>query len=370
MRVSVDYLPAVSHWPGPGRYARELVRAVVALERAPELELVELGRAPAIVPPDALGLSGAERRRRVPLPRRGVAALCAGGGSRLVFGAPQVHHRVRPEQPGPRGVPALQPVAELPAPGSPGEARLRALVAAGTRLAVFAGWAAERLAARLGVDPAAVERLPVGCDHWRRELPDPPPPADPPTLLVLGRLDAARRPLELLAALERLRAGGVPARLVWAGVPGDAAAAFERALASSPARLATTWVRAKDEARMPTLVARAGALVHLADSEGTAVTPLEAFSFGAPVVATRLPAFEEALGGEAHLLDPGPPDPGALADALADALATALDPARRAHREAVAARYPWAAAARLTVEAWERILARRPPPPPPAPAHA
>ncbi len=370
MRVSVDYLPAVAHWPGLGRYARELVRGLATLEHGPQLELVELGRAPALVPPEALGLSGREHRRHVPLPQRVTAAACALGASRHLFGDVDVHHRIRPEAPGPRGVPALQPVSELPPPGSPLEGRLRRMSRGGVRFAVFARCVADALARRLDVDATAIEILPVGCDHWRRELPDPPPPADPPTLLVLGRVDAARHPLAVLTAFEVLRAGGVPARLVWAGVPGDAAAAFASAVRQSPERAAVTWIDHKDEARLPALMARAGALVHVADFEGTPVTPLEAFSFGTPVVGSRLAAFEEVLDGEARLLATSElaQHPRTLADALATELAAAGDAAARARREAIAARYPWREAARLTVAAWERILQRVPPPHPrPAP---
>ena len=43
MRVGMDYLAAVTHPPGVGRYVRELVRAVVRLDERPALALFELG---------------------------------------------------------------------------------------------------------------------------------------------------------------------------------------------------------------------------------------------------------------------------------------------------------------------------------------
>ena len=106
---------------------------------------------------------------------------------------------------------------------------------------------------------------------------------------------------------------------------------------------------------MPELMARSSVLVHLSDDELTPVTPLEAFAFGRPVVASTLPAFEEALDGEARLVETEAVvgNPSALADALAAAL---LDQDRDAERRAVAKRYSWADAARATVLGWRSVL--------------
>ena len=43
-RVGIDYLQAVSHAPGVGRYAREMVRALVRQANCPDLRLFEWGR--------------------------------------------------------------------------------------------------------------------------------------------------------------------------------------------------------------------------------------------------------------------------------------------------------------------------------------
>ena len=133
---------------------------------------------------------------------------------------------------------------------------------------------------------------------------------------------------------------------------GDEADAFMDAAAGSSVLV----VRHRAEERhMPELMARSSMLVHLSDDELTPVTPLEAFSFGRPVVASALPAFEEALDGEAHLVETATVvgDPSALADVLAAAL---LDQDREVERRAVAERYSWAAAARATVIGWRAVL--------------
>jgi glycosyltransferase involved in cell wall biosynthesis len=114
-----------------------------------------------------------------------------------------------------------------------------------------------------------------------------------------------------------------------------------------------------DERRMPELMASASVLVHLSDDELTPVTPLEAFASGRPVVASRLPAFVEALEDEAQLVDTATvvEDPSGLADALGQALRDVRGGDAEARRRALAARYTWVDAARATVAAWWQVLA-------------
>jgi len=74
VRVGIDYLPAVTHAPGAGRYARELVRALLRLEDRPEIALYEVGRAERTVEERALGL---------PADGRGLARLVSTRSRRL-----------------------------------------------------------------------------------------------------------------------------------------------------------------------------------------------------------------------------------------------------------------------------------------------
>jgi glycosyltransferase involved in cell wall biosynthesis len=174
-------------------------------------------------------------------------------------------------------------------------------------------------------------------------------------VLALGRVDRRRHVAELAAACALLRRRGLAVRLVLAGRRGDAAGELDGAPASE------VELRTPREAELPLLVARAGALAHLSDGELTAVTPLEALACGAGVVASRLPAVEEALGGHARFVDhaPGQPVPvEPLAEALAQALAASADPRARAARRAHAADSTWARHAALTLALWQRILSR------------
>ena len=367
MRIGIDYWPAATHAPGIGRYVRELVRALARAESL-ALALYDVGPGARTIPERMLGLpappglpasSGRVRRVRLRIPRRALDALRL-GADRIVGGC-DLFQRAFPGAPRVARARTCLTLAELPPAGSAGAARLGALARAHDGLLV-AGEAARAAACqRLDLDPDRVHVVGVGCEHWVRELGGAPSRPDGPLrrIVALGRVDAVRRPLELFRAAAALAAGGAELELVYAGRPGDASAALERALAG--ARFPARWLASPPEHRLPRLVCGATAVVQLETEAWTAVTPLEALAGGAAVVATALPAFREVLGDAAEWIvaeSGAPPDPTALAAALERALESGVDPAARAQRRAFAAEHSWARAARLTADAWRRILAR------------
>lgn len=359
MRVGLDYLPGTTHFPGVGRYARELVRALVQLPECPTLKLLEWGGERPTIGEPHLGLAGAPKRatrRRVPLPRRAADALhrITGAGVDRWLGGVDLFHRIFPHWPPVGRAVQLQPVGELPPLDSPEGEALRARLAGLDHFLVFSEHAREALADGFGFGAARVHRVPIGSDQWRRELPELPPRSDPPVILVLGATRAVRRHAAILRAFEELRRTHPAAQLRLLGAEGDATESFEAQLAASPAREAVTWRREPDEAAMPGEMARASLLVHLTEDEESAVTPLEAFSFGTPVVATRLPAFEEALGETAAFVenDGAGSDPAELARRMERGLESALDPAACAAREAIAQRHTWRINAEATLGVW------------------
>ena len=224
---------------------------------------------------------------------------------------------------------------------------------------VFSEHAAGEAARRFGLDASHVHRVPVGCDHWLRDLGEMPERKDPPHILVLGALRASRRPDRVLRAIEVIKKKRHPVQVRFVGARGDVAEAFlNEQLGFSVARDWVLWNEFAPEPALPGIVASSTLLVHLSEGEATAVTPLEAFSLGVQVVASRLPAFEEALGDEATLVGPDQEeDPEALAEAILAALETADDEAARLRRRERAAGFTWAENARATVEVWRRILA-------------
>jgi glycosyltransferase involved in cell wall biosynthesis len=122
----------------------------------------------------------------------------------------------------------------------------------------------------------------------------------------------------------------------------------------SPFRARIEWLRAPLESELPNRVARAALLVHLSADEGTPVTPLEAFALGTPVLATRLPAFEEALAGLATLLpNEAIEDPPTLSHALEAALSSPPD--QEAARTHLASHYTWHHCATQTLTTWQSL---------------
>jgi glycosyltransferase involved in cell wall biosynthesis len=360
-RIGLDYWPAVTHAPGVGRHVRELVRALVRLPDVPELALLEVGPGPRVMREPDLGLAGASvvrRRARIPRSTLRLAFRATGRGAERWLGAVDLFQRAFAEHPPvARGVPQVLPLAELPPPGSTSDRRLRSALATIGDVIVFSAHGAERAAHQLGLARERIHRVPVGCDHWRRAAPGAAQRAA--RILVLGALRAERSPLRVLAAFERLAGVRDDAELVFVGGPGDAAPELGLRIAARGARPRVEWRAGARESDLPGLLAGSALLVHLAREELTPVTPLEAFAQGLGVVASRLPAFEEALAGEALLVEPeAERDPAALAEALGAGLASGLDPRAAARREALAARFTWEAHARATLTVWRALLAR------------
>ncbi|MFN0006781.1 MAG: glycosyltransferase [Planctomycetota bacterium] len=366
MRVGIDYLPATSHFPGAGRYARELVRALVRLDGKPEVALYEVGSAERTVPEAALGLPpGDPRVRRLrteasrsrlrwhPLKSRRCADLALGGVD--VF-----HHTSREL---PRIARAAQTiaVAEIPEAGSLEEALFKRALARADGAIVFGPTCAKRLEVHYGFPRERVHVVAVGCDHWRRDLASPPAREEIPRILALGALRKGRRTLRLLKAFERLVDDGLTAHLHLVGGPGEEERDFMSLAKASHVHLRVVRETALPEAELAALVARSSVLVHLVDDAETPVTPLEAFSFGTAVVASRLPVFEEALGGLAQFVDNAKVDHASdfLTDAIAAAIASARDPRACQARVRHAGQYTWERNARETVAAWEAVLAGR-----------
>jgi glycosyltransferase involved in cell wall biosynthesis len=361
--VGLDLWPATTHAPGAGRYARELVRAVARLPAPPRLALLDVGPGPRA---HAAGLGLEQlpagwRRVEADVPRRALGALAALGlAAERLLGGCALFHRVLPGEPPLGKLPRVQPLAELPPPGSAAERALTRGLEGPTDVVVFSSAARDEVLRRFALDGDRVHRLDVGCDHWLRDAQTSDAPAGPPLVLVLGRVDAARGPLSLLAAFELLRARGQEARLVWCGRPGDTTAAWRAALERSPFRADVRWIEAPIERDLPALVASAAVLVHLAREEWTPVTLLEGAAFGAALLASPLPAFQEALGAAPRWVagEPSSLAPEQLCQALGDALASGLDAGARRDRRARAAPFTWARHAAATAALWDRILAR------------
>ena len=359
MRVGLDYHPAVTHAPGVGRYARELVRALVRLDEPGfELGLADVGRdRPTLVEP-ALGLADAPHPPRRVVSRQGRRLFSLLGRSADgILGGVDLFHRMLPDWPPVKRARELIAVAELPPAGSPVDGALRGVLARAEVL-VFSAQTAATLTADYGVEAERIHPVPVGCDHWCRDLgAEPVPRRSPPQVVVLGSLHPRRRPERVLRALEVLKRRRRECHLLYVGARSDHADAFLRdALGGSIARDWVLWNSNAAEADMARILAGSSAMVHLTEGEETAVTPLEGLAFGMPVVASAIPPFEEALGDAARLVTPEEEeDPTALAEALDQALAESDDEDAQARRRAVAARFTWQANAEATAAVYRSL---------------
>jgi glycosyltransferase involved in cell wall biosynthesis len=367
LRLGIESRLALAHPPGIGRYVRELLRALAEIEdgeRGVALTRVDVGFEPPILRESALGAAARSRRLRLPLPRSLAVGIGRAGFQvdRLAGGLDFLHHVRAPLLPRSRARRSLA-LSELPA--DPGARDALGVAARGADLVfVFSSAAAHAFAPALALDPARLRVVPVGADHWSREIDVLPAvrdaPRDRPRILVLGAQRREREPLALLAALEAIARGGLRFEVVYAGRTRGADPGFLARVPDSSIREFVRFVE-PTEAELPALVAGSSLLVHLAKEEWTPVTPLEAMAAGCAVVASRLPAFEEALGAAAVFVAPEEiAAPPVLAAHIVRAIAT--EPAARAARRALASRFTWAASAGAHLAEW-RASERRDPQP-------
>jgi len=354
MRLGLDTFPALTHAPGVGRYARELARAIAELPDdpelpRPELRRLELGRGRPVLPVSTLGAAAEARTVRLPIPARLGDALASLGltGERLLGGV-DVFHQVRLHGPKVRNVPQTYAVSEWCAPGRE-EAFARDLERFDA-LFVFSEHYRERLVTELGFAPDSIHLVPVGADHWLRDLEAgrAPTPSERHRVLVLGAPLPGREHVAILEACERLAAGGLELELDFASTRVDSAHALRARVDGSSLGERVRWW-APREAELPSLVSGSRLLVHLARDEGTAVTPAEASVLGVRCLLSPLPAFRETLEGIAQWYAPGED----LAAAIERALAA---PVNEAAREVLTSNATWRANADASVRVWRNLV--------------
>ncbi len=359
LRIGIDAWPALRHAPGIGRYSRELVRALVELDDPRlSLRLFEVGPGRASLSDASIGLD-LERARverlRLRLPRRAIEwSARFGFGAERWLGGVDLFQRVFVDSPALGGVRQCVPVFELPARDSPADRRFGERLRAIEDVMCFSAWSAREVVDRYALAPQRVHRVPVGCDHWVRDLGAPTEKRTPPRIVVLGAIARRRRSLELLGALAELEGRGLDFECIFCGRAGDAEREFRAAIGGARR---VRWIEQPIERDLPELVASSSLLVHLNVDECSAVTPLEAFALGTHVLASSIPTFVEELGELADFVDAN-----GAAESLATSIRSALehsnDAARHERAREFAAHLTWEANARATIAIWREIVAR------------
>jgi glycosyltransferase involved in cell wall biosynthesis len=363
-RVGIDYRPALVNREGIGRYARELVRALIEQGAAGRLHLFASTLAAPRFSPDELGLARASVHSvRLRLPSRWLGPLmrASGRGADDWLGGVDVFHHT---QPSPLPVRRAVQVATIfdclyldgrgfvdAASAARMERAARELVRDSRLVLVPSAFVAEEVARRLGARPDRIVVTELGCDHALHVRPANVLPAHSPYLLTVARVDARKNHVRMLAAFEELAARGLPHRWIVAGPRGHGFAEFEAALARSPARPRVEWREYVGEGELAALYDSAAAFVFASLGEGFGLPPLEAMTHGVPVVTSDVSCLPEICGDAAVLVDPE--DAHAIAAGIERALA---DPSLPERGRARAARYTWRECARRTLAAYERAL--------------
>ncbi len=159
---------------------------------------------------------------------------------------------------------------------------------------------------RYGVDPERTRVIPLAPSLPRGE--QEPPPG--PYLLAVGDLRRKKNLLRLVQAFRALREGGLPHRLVLAGLDAGAGSRLQEEAGGAPVDL-EGYV---SDARLDALMRGADVLVYPSLYEGFGLAIVEAMARGCPVAASNATSLPEAGGDAAVYFDPR--DVDAMADAV------------------------------------------------------
>ncbi|HYY06185.1 MAG TPA: glycosyltransferase family 4 protein [Candidatus Limnocylindria bacterium] len=197
---------------------------------------------------------------------------------------------------------------------------------------------------RRGLPEDAIRVVLPGVDAARYR-PAPEARSAEPLVVFVGRVEWYKRLDVLLRALVRVRAAGVPARLVVAGT-GAALPRVQSLAAGLGLASAVEMPGFVDEAEKVRLLQGAHVVVQPSEKEGWGLTVVEANACGTPVIAAAVPGLLDSVrDGETGLLVPARDDT-ALAAALVRVLTDGALRARlSAGALAWARRFSWEAAA-------------------------
>jgi glycosyltransferase involved in cell wall biosynthesis len=376
MRIAIDYSPAVYQGAGVGRFVRDIVNALLALDRENVYTLLYTRPAGRASPPQ-LPVSPNVTSRRLVLPERLLNLIWYKLGVplpvELLGGRADVYHFpdfALPPVRSSRTVVTIHDLSFLLVPEC-AETGLRAhlerVVPASARRASFVTADSENtrndIATLLDVPPGRIEVVYPGVDPRFR------PTADAagqerirakyrvqfPFILYVGTIEPRKNLGRLLRAYVQLREQRkVSHRLVIAGGLGWLYDDVLRDIDDLAARYEIVFLGRVPDDDLPFLYRLADLFVFPSLYEGFGIPPLEAMASGVPVVCSNTSSMPEVVG-DAGVMVP-PEDVDGLARAIGDLLA---DPERRALLSARglerARRFSWKSSARKLLDVYRYV---------------
>ena len=350
LRVGLDITAAIVGFAGVSHYADSLWGALL---EDPSVEIHAFGA----------GRGGATRfaARRLPVPLRVLHPWWRVAGwprAETLAGEVEVVHSLD-LTPAPTRLPIVMTIQdafavthpELCAPRTR-EAQLEQLRAARDAAIIVTGCetTADLLAEVTGVSRERVVATPYGSRHVSPKPGVPVP--DGEYILAVGAV-TPRKGFELLARAANQVPGCPPVLL--AGPSGWRGEEVMARIRDADAGDRVRWLGVVDDETLAALYSNATLVCQPSLAEGFGFSCLDAMGYGAPVVATDLPATRELGGGIATLVDPG------SVEALAAAIERLLDDPGARHKMAVdgqrrCAPFTWQRTAVGTVEAYRRAV--------------
>jgi glycosyltransferase involved in cell wall biosynthesis len=376
VRIAIDYTAAINQRAGIGRFVRNLVGSLVALDTQDQFVLVHAAPNDGLVAPVPATANVATRQLR--LPERWLSVLWHrlrvplpidwATGPVDIFHAPDF---VLPPVRRARRVLTVHDLAFLLYPEC-ADTRLRdylmAVVPRSVRAADFvvadSANTQNDVICLLGADPERTAVVPGGVEPRFR-----PTSAeavsefrarhglDHPFVLSIGMIEPRKNWQGLIRAYSHLRAHhGLPHRLVLAGPRGWLWESIFEERDRSPFRNDILFLGFVADEDLPTLYTAADVFAFPSFYEGIGLPPLEAMSCGTPVVISDAASLPEVVG-DAGLTVPAE-DVDALAEALGQVLLdSALRDRLRAAGLARAATFTWPAAAERLLDVYHRVAA-------------
>ncbi len=215
------------------------------------------------------------------------------------------------------------------------------------------------------VPPSKITVIPEGVNPALRPEMDPDrraavraryaPPG--PFLLFVGTVEPRKNIPTLVDAVRLLQERGHPHHLLIAGRTGWLYQGIFDHVERSGIKDAVHFLDYVPDADLPALFAACDAFVFPSLYEGFGLPPLEAMACGAPVICSNTSSLPEVVGDAALLVNPR--DVGALAAAIERVITdAALRAEMHARGLANAARFSWEQAARETIAVYERVAGK------------